>query len=72
MFNSLLRGKRYFFKLARTASGWPAEPNFSFLCAMKSAYSLTKIFPEDGLRVHLLGCANHAFEHALVGIFSGR
>jgi hypothetical protein len=26
---------------------------------------------EDGLGVHVLGCANHAFEHAFVGIFSG-
>ena len=30
---------------ARTASRWPALPNFSFLCAMKSAYAATKTLP---------------------------
>jgi hypothetical protein len=33
--------------------------------------SMIEMDREDGLWVHLLGCANHAFEHAFVGIFSG-
>src|SRR6266487_2432777 len=33
--------------------------------------SVIEMDREDGFRVHLLGCANHAFEHAFVGIFSG-